>query len=111
MEKLDSMELFKAVLSMKNKIYEDVETIIHIICVAATSMRVEYIVESWVSVYESHSSKHRPISNERAELEVFLAVNGPILPHADCLIEEAIRSMFRYNFYHYGFSQPSVLKL
>ena len=33
MEKLDSMELFKAVLSTKNKIYEDVETIIHIICV------------------------------------------------------------------------------
>ena len=56
-------------------------------------MSVESVVESWVSIYESHNNKHRPISNERAEREVCLAVNGLLLWHADTLIKKAIKDI------------------
>ena len=77
------------------KLYVNIESIIHILCTAATTMSVESVVESWVSIYESHSNKHRPISNDRAEREVCLAVNGPLLQHADPLLKKAIKEMFK----------------
>ena len=58
-------------------------------------MSVESVVESWVSIYESHNNKHRPISNDRAEREVCLAMNGPLLQNTDPLIKKAIKDMFK----------------
>ena len=94
-DKLDSMEIFRLFLSPDLKLYVNIESIVHILCTAATTMSVESIVESWVSIYESHSNKHRPISNDRAEMEVCLAVNGPLLQHADPLIKKATKEMFK----------------
>ena len=93
--KLDSMVLFKLLICPDLKLYVNIETIVHIRCTAATTMSVESVVESWVSIYEGHSNKHRPISNDRAEMEVSLAVNGPLLQHADKLIKKAIKEMFK----------------
>ena len=53
--------------------YVDVELVVQIIRDDATSISVESVVESWVSINESHGNKHRPISNDRAEQEVCLA--------------------------------------
>ena len=94
-KKLDSMGIFKLLICPNLKLYVNIEAIVHILCTAATSMSVESVVESWVSIYESHSNKHRPISNDRAEMEVSLAVNGPLLQHADKLIKETIKEMFK----------------
>ena len=58
-------------------------------------MSVESVVESWVSVYEAHSNKHRPISNDRAEQEICLAVNGPLIQHEDVVIRAALREMYK----------------
>ena len=80
---LKSLDILRSFLNTNQKLYENVEIIIHILCVAATTMSVESVVESWVSIYEAHSNKHRPISNERAEQEICVAVNGPLLQHAD----------------------------
>ena len=52
-------------------------------------------MESWVSIYEAHSNKHRPISNDRAEMEVCVAVNGPLLQHADTVLKEALIDMYK----------------
>ena len=90
-----SMTIFKSFLNTELKLYEDVEAIIQVLCDAATSMSVESIVESWVSIYEAHSNKHRPIANDRAEQEISVAVNGPLLQHADPVIKAALRSMFK----------------
>ena len=94
-DKLESMDIFRLLLSPDLKLYLNIESIVHILCTAATTMSVESVVESWVSIYEGHSNKHRPISNERAEMEVSLAVNGPLLQHADELINEPFREMFK----------------
>ena len=94
-EKLDSMEIFRLLLCPNLNLYINIESIVHILCTAATTMSVESVVESWVSIYESHSNKHRPISNDRAEMEVCLAVNGPLLQHADPLIKKAIKEIYK----------------
>ena len=90
-----SMDIFRSFLNSDLKLFLNVEVIIHILAVAATSITVESIVESWVSIYESHSNKHRPISNERAEMEVSVAVNGPLLQHADSVLIMALRDMYK----------------
>ena len=89
------MEIFRAFISTEHKLYVDVELVVQIMCDAATSMSVESVVESWVSIYEGHSNKHRPISNDRAEQEVCLAVNGPLLQHADPVIKAALKDMYK----------------
>ena len=93
-DKLDSIGIFRHLLSPSFKLYLNIETILHILCPAATTMSVESVVESWVS-HESHNNKHRPISNDRAEREVCLAVNGPLLHHANPLIKKTIKDMFK----------------
>ena len=94
-DELKSMTIFRAFLNTNLKLYENVELVVKIMCDAATSMSVESVVESWVSVYETHSNKHRPISNERAEQEVCVAVNGPLLQHADAVIKAALVEMYK----------------
>ena len=89
------MDIFRTFLNSDLKLFLNVEVIIHILAVAATSITVESIVESWVSIYESHNNKHRPISNERAEMEVSVAVNGPLLQHADPVLIRALRDMYK----------------
>jgi hypothetical protein len=37
-----------------------------------------------VSIYECHSNKHRPISNDRSEMEASLVVNGPLSACRQC---------------------------
>ena len=41
---LDSIELFKNILGTKLDIYEVIETIVHILCVAVRSISVEALV-------------------------------------------------------------------
>ena len=62
-------------LNSSKELYLNVELIIHVLCASATSMSV--------GLYKAHSNKHRPIYNERAEMELTVAVNGPLLQHAD----------------------------
>ena len=69
---MKNMNLFRAFLNTGLKLYVNVEIVVKIMCDAATCMSVESVVESWVSVYEAHINKHRPISNDRAEQELLL---------------------------------------
>ena len=75
--------------------FKEIEIIIHAICVAATSMSVESVIESMVSMYEVRNNKHRPISEERAELEMMIAVNGPNIEHADSVIDKSMRQYWK----------------
>ena len=92
---LKSMNIFKSFLSTGHKLFLNVELVVQILCDAATSMSVESVVESWVSIYETHSNKHRPISNDRAEEEICVAVNGPLLQHSDLILKAALKEMYK----------------
>ncbi len=86
-KELCSIELIKVFLMSERKLYVDIEMVIHIICVAAASMSVESVIGSMVSIYENRNNKFRPILEERAVLEMNIAINGPDLAHCDSVIQ------------------------
>ena len=75
-DEMRSLLILRDFLSTKLELYKGVEMIVHLMASAATAMSVESLVESWISVYEAHNHKHRPISNDRAEKEISVAING-----------------------------------
>ena len=62
-------------------LYEEIEIIIHIICVAAVTMSVESIIESQDSSYDYRFNKLRNVGEDRASLEMKNVQNGPSLSH------------------------------
>ena len=78
-KELSSIELTEVFLEGERRLYIDIEMVMHAICVAAASMSIESVIESMVSVYENRNNKFRPISEENAELEMIIAINGPDL--------------------------------
>ena len=94
-EDLSSIELIKVFLETERKLYVDIEMVMHVICVAAASMSVESVIESMVSIYENRNNKFRPISEERAVLEINIGINGPELTHADGIIQASMTEYWK----------------
>ena len=80
---IDSLDLIREFLNTKDALYCEIELIIFALCVAAVTISVESIIESYISVYESRNSKIRPITEEHAHHEMIIAINGPELCNAD----------------------------
>ena len=57
---------------------------------AGLLMGLESIVETWVSIIESHSTKTRNLSQKRLEEEAMIAINGPEVVHCDEVVKEAL---------------------
>ena len=60
-----------------------IEITLQSICAAAVKVSVESDVESLVSMYKKHLKVERQMDEERAEEEMEIAENGPILAKAD----------------------------
>ena len=88
---LDSMKIIQHFLASKNKLFADIELILHAVATAAVTKSVESVIESWVSVSESRSHNKRSISEERLFNELIVAINGPLLQHADEIIKSALQ--------------------
>ena len=83
--------MIKAFLRKELKLYEDVEVIVHCITVAVVKISVESVVESLVSRYSNHISPMRQGTSEISSLEeMIISENGPLLQHADSIIESAM---------------------
>ena len=72
--------------------FEDVEVVIHSICIAAIKVSVESVVESLVSRYENHFNSSRQMSEEHSLEEMVIAENGPLLQHADPILKRAMHN-------------------
>ena len=90
-EDLDSMKLIQHLLASKNNLFQDIELILHAISTAAVTKSVESVIESWVSISESRSHNKRSISEERLCNELIVAINGPLVQHADDIIKSALQ--------------------
>ena len=71
--------------------------IVHCICAACLKVSVESVVESIVSRYEKHFSSSRQPSEEHALNEMVIAENGPLLHHADTILERAMDKYWKEN--------------
>ena len=54
------------------------------------TVTMEFVVECWVSVMDHQSSQRVDLSEECAEVELFIAVNGPAVIHSDSLVRECL---------------------
>ena len=90
MNDLESLSLIKDLLNSQYHLYEGVELIIHIICIASVKISVESVVESLVSRYEIHFDKERQLKEEHA-----LNENGPKFAKADKILKAAMNMYWK----------------
>ena len=79
---------------LKLKLYEGIEIIMHTIAAASVAISCESIVQSVVSIYENRQNKFRTITDDRANFEMQIGVNGPNLSQADILLENTLDKYF-----------------
>ena len=63
---------------------------------AAVILSVESVVESLVSLYQNHLTATRQGTEESHALEeMIIAENGPVVQHADAIIEQEMNAYWR----------------
>ena len=62
---------------------------------ASVKISVEIVVESLVSRYENHFTSSRQGTEEHALEEMIIAENGPLLQHADTILEKALENYWK----------------
>ena len=71
------------------------------ICVGCIKLSVESVAESMISKYNIHNNELRCISEETAQLEMFVACNGPEMGESDKLSSEALSEHFMPKGWHF----------
>ena len=89
------MKVIQTFFKFKFNLFEGIELVMHVICVASVVMSVESVVESIVSMYENRQSKFRNLGEDRGNNEMMIAVNGPNIANADPILEKSLNNYFR----------------
>ena len=92
-EVADSKELIQTFGSSPD-LYEGIELIMRATYEASIKVSVESVAESVISIYNLHNNKHRKISEETANDELFVAYNGPEIGEADEVLRKALNLHF-----------------
>ena len=94
-ENITNNDIIKDLLNTELNLFIGVEVTIQSICAAAVKLYVESDVESLVSRYEKHLKVDRKMEEENAEHEMEISENGPLLHHADNIIERTMNKYWR----------------
>ena len=88
---LGSKKIIQSILNKENiALFRNVKVIMHLTCVGCVKISVESVVESLLSRYEKHfDSSRQPIEQQFFD-EMIIADNGPLLHHADAILERAM---------------------
>ena len=93
---LDSKEIIQSTLKKENiALFRNVEVIIHLIRVACVKVSVKSVVESLVSRYEKQFYSSRQPTEQHSLDEMIIAENGPLLHHADEMLERPMNQYWR----------------
>ena len=87
---ITSMKLLEMLLSSTTKHYLGCELIMHALCVAACSMSVESIIESFVSVHEIRMHSKRHVDEVRGVNELMIGLNGPTIGKCNPIVNAAM---------------------
>ena len=74
----------------KEKLCKNIEGPLSVLARASVTKGVEAIVESWVSVMENHSNSARGLTDQERLDEMWVAINGPEVPHSEGIVKEAV---------------------
>ena len=100
-QQTSSKELIKDFLNSEKNLYKGVEVTLQAVCAAAVKVSVESDVESLVSRYEKHLKADRQMNEDNAEEEMEIAENGPLLVHADNLLNKAMNKYWNNSEWHF----------
>ena len=93
---LDSKEIIQSILKKENiALFRNVKVIIHLICIVCVKVSVDIIVESLISRYEKNFDFSRQPTEQHSLDKMIIAENGPLLHHADEMLERAMNQYWR----------------
>ena len=91
---IDSREVFRKMFSTKDKLYEDVQVVLHISAVAATKSSCESVLESYVSQYEYTSNQRKNFGEEGINDTFEIVKNGPCISKCDKVVRMSLHKYF-----------------
>ena len=71
----------------REDLYDGIEIIMQATAVSAIKLSVESIVESFISVYNLHNNKLRPMEEETVDDEMMIHLNGPEIGECDNILK------------------------
>jgi hypothetical protein len=101
LNKMDSKEILKKFFSTKEKLYRDIEMVMHAMSCMMVVQSCESVLESLVSQYENHFDDRRNVDEETANEEFNISVNGPCLAHSDVVLKEAMDNYWGKSPWHF----------
>ena len=108
--KCDPKELLKKFFDPKNKLYKGIEMVMQALAVSSVKVSCESVLESFVSKYESHFDVRRNMSEEGANEEFEIAINGPNIAHCDSVVKEAMDDYWSAKKSSWHFHKVSVIE-
>ena len=108
--KSDPKELLKKFFDPKGKLYRGIEMVMQALAVSSVKVSCESVLESFVSKYESHFDVRRNMSEEGANEEFEIAINGPNIAHCDSVIKEAMDDYWSGKKSSWHFHKVSVVE-
>lgn len=91
---LDSLAILTKIFADKY-FSKNIEAIMAILARAMVTIGVESVVESWVSVMESHNSQKRSLGEKMIITETTISLNGPNPVNCDGVVAEAMKLYWR----------------
>ena len=108
--KSDPKELLKKFFDPKGKLFRGIEMVMQALAVSSVKVSCESVLESFVSKYESHFDVRRNMSEEGANEEFEIAINGPNIAHCDSVIKEAMDDYWSAKKSSWHFHKVSVVE-
>ena len=90
----DTKQIISRLFSSKEKLYEDIQIVNHIISVAATKSTTESVIESFVSQYEYGNNSRRNYVEDGICDTFEIQKDGPLVSKCDNLVRTALDNYF-----------------
>ena len=85
-------------MNSKKKLFVGIPKVIHLLCIACVGTGIESIIESHISIFKKRLERGE-LTDERANDEMTIAINGPCISEADSLLERAMnKSPIQWHF-------------
>ena len=108
LESSDPKHIIKTFMKRED-LYDGIEIIMQATAVSAIKLSVESIVESFISVYNLHNNKLRPMEEETVDDEMMIHLNGPEIGECDKILKLALDKHFNGKSWHFT-TQNNIFK-
>ena len=110
LQKVDPKELIKKFFDPSGELFINIEMIMQALAVSSVKVSCESVLESFVSKYECHFDERRNMSEEGANEEFEISINGPNVANCDSVVENAMNSYWSSKGSAWHFYEVSVLE-